>query len=97
MSDSFEMDNLESFNTDDIKDGINYPLPDLTYLNDIADNDEVFVKEIISLFLENCPVDSIDHFVIKAKKPASLGVRCDGCQPVHLFSESSGKTAMQPR
>jgi len=34
---------------------VNYPLPDLTYLRDMAENDESFVNEIITHFLENGP------------------------------------------
>jgi len=55
MSDSFESDNLRSGNTDHLDGVVNYPLPDLTYLRDMAESDESFVNEIITHFLENGP------------------------------------------
>ncbi len=39
----------------ELNDGANYPPPDLTYLKEIADGDETFVKEIITYFVESCP------------------------------------------
>lgn len=41
--------------TNELTNIINYPLPDLTYLKEMAGGDEVFVKEIITHFLENGP------------------------------------------
>lgn len=40
---------------DDLINGNNIPLPDLTYLNKMADGDQSFVKEIVNIFLEACP------------------------------------------
>lgn len=37
------------------EDDTTYPLPDLTYLNEMADGDETFVKEMITHFLEIAP------------------------------------------
>lgn len=39
----------------ELAENINYPLPDLTYLKEMAAGDEAFVKEIITYFLENGP------------------------------------------
>lgn len=40
---------------DDLINGNKIPLPDLTYLNKMADGDESFIKEIVNIFLEGCP------------------------------------------
>jgi len=55
MSDFLENSNFEFHNSDDLKDKDNYPQPDLTYLKDMAENDEDFIREIILHFLENAP------------------------------------------
>jgi len=56
MSDSFESDKmLTSGNPGVLIDFVNYPLPDLTYLKDMAENDDLFVNEIITHFIENGP------------------------------------------
>src|ERR1035437_10180931 len=39
----------------ELTENINYPLPDLTYLEEMAGGDEAFVHEIITYFLENGP------------------------------------------
>jgi len=59
---------------DELINGNKIPLPDLTYLKDMADGDEAFIKEIIKIFLEEGPVtlqsmkdcaDSGDHDRLK--------------------------------
>lgn len=55
MHESIENSNYKSDKTDELTDSIKYPLPDLTYLKEMAGDDEVFVKEIITHFLENGP------------------------------------------
>jgi hypothetical protein len=55
MPESIENRNLKPGKTDEITEGINHPLPDLTYLKEMAGGDEDFVKEIINHFLENGP------------------------------------------
>lgn len=39
----------------ELTENTNYPLPDLTYLEEMAGGDEAFVHEIITYFLENGP------------------------------------------
>ena len=41
--------------SDNFPDSINYPLPDLSYLVELAEGDEAFIKEIITHFVENSP------------------------------------------
>lgn len=55
MPESIKSCNCKSDKTNESMGNINYPLPDLTYLNEMAGGDEVFVKEIITNFLENGP------------------------------------------
>ena len=55
MSDYTENGNYRSDDTPGLSDNMNYPAPDLTYLNAMAEGDENFIKEIITYFLENCP------------------------------------------
>ena len=55
MPESIKSCNCPSDRTDESTDNHNYPLPDLTYLKEMAGGDEVFVKEIITNFLENGP------------------------------------------
>lgn len=55
MSDFSENIDYRSVDTVVLSDDSIYPLPDLTYLNDMAGGDESFMKEIISLFLETAP------------------------------------------
>jgi hypothetical protein len=53
-------------------------------------------KEIISFFLENCPVDSIDNLVIEFKKTTGLGVSGNGGKPVHMLGETPGEATVRP-
>jgi HPt (histidine-containing phosphotransfer) domain-containing protein len=53
MSGSVLPNNLKQDKTAVLSDRINYPLPDLTYLKDMAAGDEAFVNEIITTFLES--------------------------------------------
>jgi HPt (histidine-containing phosphotransfer) domain-containing protein len=55
MTDSIDNSNLKSDKTGQLTERVNYPLPDLTYLYEMAGGDEAFVKEIITYFLENGP------------------------------------------
>ena len=41
--------------SDNFSDSINYPLPDLSYLVELAEGDETFIKEIITHFVESSP------------------------------------------
>ena len=41
---------------DNLIDGKPIPMPDLSYLKEMADGDETFVKEIIKIFLEEGPI-----------------------------------------
>ena len=59
---------------DELINGNKIPLPDLTYLKEMADGDETFIREIIKIFLEEGPVmlrsmketaDSGDHDRLK--------------------------------
>jgi hypothetical protein len=52
---------------------------------------------VISLLLEDCLVDAIDHLVIEIEEPSGFGVCGNRSQPKDLFGKSSGKSAMQPR
>lgn len=54
MSEIFANDNYRSY-IDAVPDNLNYPKPDMTYLNEMAEGDENFIKEIIGIFLNNCP------------------------------------------
>ena len=54
MSDYFNNDNNISY-IGDVPVNMNYPKPDLTYLKDMADGDENFIREIIEIFLRNGP------------------------------------------
>lgn len=54
MSDIFADSNCKSY-IDNVSDHLNYPEPDLTYLNEMAEGDENFIKEIIEIFLKTCP------------------------------------------
>lgn len=55
MSDFSESIEYASVDAVVISNDTIYPLPDLTYLNEMAGGDESFMKEIISLFLETAP------------------------------------------
>ena len=56
MSESIEGNNNNvSAKTDEFDQNFNSTLPDLTYLKEMADGDEVFFKEMITHFLENAP------------------------------------------
>ena len=46
---------IGEFYIDDVPIGMNYPKPDLTYLKDMAEGDENFIREIIEIFLRNGP------------------------------------------
>jgi len=52
----------------DFSDSINYPLPDLSYLIELADGDEAFIKEIITHFVESSP-----GFLLSMKESAMSG------------------------
>lgn len=54
MSDIFN-NGIGEFYIDDVPVNMNYPKPDLTYLKDMADGDENFIREIIEIFLRNGP------------------------------------------
>lgn len=41
--------------SDNSSDSINYPHPDLSYLVELAEGDETFIKEIITHFVESIP------------------------------------------
>jgi HPt (histidine-containing phosphotransfer) domain-containing protein len=41
--------------SDNFSDSINYPPPDLSYLVELAEGDETFIKEIITHFVESSP------------------------------------------
>ena len=55
MSESIHGNKCKSDKINDFTDSSNYPFPDLTYLKDIAEGDEAFIKEIISYFVEFGP------------------------------------------
>ena len=55
MSDFSQNIDYTSVDTVVLSEDSIYPLPDLTYLNEMAGGDEAFMKEIISLFLETAP------------------------------------------
>jgi len=55
MSESINNCNCKSDKTNELSDNLNYPLPDLTYLREMAEGDELFIKDIINYFLKNCP------------------------------------------
>lgn len=55
MSDFSESNSFKSDKIDKHTECIAYSSPDLTYLNELADGDEVFIKEIITYFVENSP------------------------------------------
>lgn len=56
MSESIESNNNNvSAKTDKLDATLNSAVPDLTYLREMAEGDEVFFKEMINHFLENAP------------------------------------------
>jgi len=55
MPDSFEGINFTEDKIIESIDRVLYPLPDLTYLKEMAGGDEVFVDEIISYFIKFGP------------------------------------------
>jgi len=56
MSESIESNNNNvSAKTDELDETLNSDVPDLTYLREMAEGDEVFFKEMINHFLENAP------------------------------------------
>jgi len=55
MPDFPENSHRRSVDNDDLFDDTFYPAPDLSYLNALADGDEAFVKEMITLFLDTVP------------------------------------------
>ena len=55
MPESLKIRKCKCNKSSDLTDINDLPLPDLTYLKEMAGNDEGFVKEIITYFLENGP------------------------------------------
>ncbi len=55
MSINNEGTNFMSDEISGLNDGTNHPLPDLTYLKEMAAGDESFVVEIITYFVDSCP------------------------------------------
>jgi len=55
MSKPAERSNFESDKVNGTSDNIYYPPPDLTYLNELAQGDESFVKEMLTYFVEKSP------------------------------------------
>lgn len=55
MPDTIENSNCKSEESNELTDNIKYPQPDLTYLKEMAGDDEAFFKEIIEIFLESGP------------------------------------------
>jgi HPt (histidine-containing phosphotransfer) domain-containing protein len=55
MSDCIEINNFMSDRIDKLTDVMDYLSPNLTYLNELADGDEIFIKEIITYFVKNSP------------------------------------------
>jgi hypothetical protein len=55
MTDTIENSNCQSDESNELTDNIKYPQPDLTYLKEMAGDDEAFFKEIITIFLESGP------------------------------------------
>jgi len=55
MPDTIENSNCKSDESNELTDNIKYPQPDLTYLKEMAGEDEAFFKEIIAIFLDSGP------------------------------------------
>lgn len=55
MLETIHSSNYESDKADELPEKHDCDLPDLTYLNEMAGGDELFVKEIINYFLNNSP------------------------------------------
>ena len=53
MTEPIENQNFNSDKVDEPGDSQNYSRPDLTYLTELANGDEIFIKEIITYFVEN--------------------------------------------
>jgi hypothetical protein len=54
-------------------------------------------QQVVSLFLEDGPVDPIHHLVVETKEPTGLGIGGNGGKTVHLFGKAPGKATVQPR
>jgi HPt (histidine-containing phosphotransfer) domain-containing protein len=55
MSQTVDRNNFKSDKINDTSDNDHYPPPDLTYLNELAQGDEAFVKEMLTYFVEKSP------------------------------------------
>jgi len=55
MSHTDEGNDFESKKLNDASDNIQYPPPDLTYLYELAQGDEAFIKEMLTYFVDKSP------------------------------------------
>lgn len=68
MTETTPENKYRSNESGNFSDSINYPLPDLSYLVELADGDEAFIKEIITHFVESSP-----GFLLSMKESAMSG------------------------
>ena len=66
MSHTDEGNDFESKKLNDASDNIQYPPPDLTYLYELAQGDEAFIKEMLTYFVDKSPdlLNSIKECVL---------------------------------
>jgi len=55
MSHTIEGNDFEPNKLNDSSDNIHYPPPDLTYLYELAQGDEAFIKEMLTYFVDKSP------------------------------------------
>jgi len=55
MTEYIDNKKIKSTENDNFYNDTDYPHPDLTYLNALAEGDEAFIKEMLTLFLDSAP------------------------------------------